>query len=189
MKQLILVLTGWLALSFSALGQSTPSAAAKETYKRLFLKTCISEAKKQNVNADIKGFCACSFDKFYNRALESGADFEEDPSVLEVISKSPEYEKEVQLCLLENITKDEVNALFEKEFMKSCIKSINKDKYMRKNTDANEICECSFAKLKDGKYSLLQLNELSQAESEEYVKKISEDCMIYFLEKKGVIID
>lgn len=188
MKQLILLLTG-LVLSFSALGQSAPSAEAKETYRRLFLKTCISEAKKQNVNADVKSFCACSFEKFYNRALESGADFEADPTVLEVISKSPEYEKEVQNCLLENISKDEVNTLFEKEFMKSCVKSINKDKFMRKNTDANEICECSFAKLKDGRYSLLQLNDLSPAESEEYVKKISEECMIYFLEKKGVVID
>ncbi len=169
--------------------QNTKSLDTKSTYKRLFVSTCMEEAKKQKIDVDVRGFCNCSFEKFYTRAEESGADFEADPAVLDKISQSPEYEKEVQICLLENVNKDEMASLFEKEFMNGCIKSINKDKFMRKNADANEICECSLVKIKDGKYSLLELGTLTETQSEEYIKKISEECMKYYLDKRGIIIE
>lgn len=185
----ILFIVCLLASMTHVSAQDTKSLDTKSTYKRLFVSTCMDEAKKQKIDADIRSFCNCSFEKFYARAVESGADFEADPTVLDQISKHPDYEKEVQSCLLASINQDEVEPLFEKEFMTSCVKSINKDKFMRKNMDANEICECTYVKIKDGKYSLLELGTLSGADSDAYIQKITEDCMKYYFEKRGVVIE
>lgn len=168
------------------LAQSSSNAAQKEVYKKLFLEGCISEAKSQKLNVNAKAFCSCSFEKLFTLIEETGADLS-DSKALDQITKSKDYENAVFSCL--NGSDDTTEDAVENEFVRICAKNMNKDKFMRKNTNANEICKCSYSKIKDGPYSMSDLNKLPEEEATKYFEKISADCIQYYFETKGITFE
>lgn len=161
----------------------------KSSYRKLFVNACLGEAKKQKLDIDARYFCNCSFENLYARILASGKDITSDPKIIDKVSKSSEYEAEVQECLMQSVSGQSQNSVVENELKAICLKTFNKNKFMRKNTDINEICDCTMAKYKDSGYTLADLNAMKYEEATEFFKKISEECVLYHLEKKESVFE
>ena len=186
MKNLfLLVLVLIQSINFIS-AQNANEIEQKEVYKKLFLEGCISEAKNQKLDVNAKSFCNCSFEKLYSLLKESGADLS-DERALDQITKSKEYENAIFACL--NGDGDSSQDAIEDEFVRICAKNMNKDKYMKKNTDTKEICSCTYSKIKDGPYTMIELNDLPEEESSVYFEKISSDCIQYYFESRGFIME
>lgn len=183
MKQLLLVVFTISLFSFSAKAQENNSQAIKENYRNLFVGACVQEAKKQKLGIDSKAFCNCSFEKLFKRIEDTGIDLEEAGTLIDKISKSPEYEREVEECLsivMGNGDTGYMNA----ELRKICIKSMGKSKYMRKNANIEEVCDCTIAKYQDSQYSLMDFSRMSEQEAAGFFEKISQECILYYFENK-----
>ncbi len=186
MKKVLLILILLIQFVGIVSAQDSSKEEQKEVYKKMFLEGCISEAKAQKLNVNAKSFCTCSFEKLFILLEESGADLS-DSKAMDKISKSKEYENAIFGCLSGS---DDTNEdAVEKEFVRICAKNMNKDKFMRKNTNANEICSCTYSKIKDGPYSIMELNKLSEEESSKYLGGISAECVKYYFESKGLSIE
>lgn len=166
--------------------QNANDPEQKEIYKKIFIESCITEAKSQKLDVNAKVFCNCSFEKLYDLLKESGADFT-DESALDQITKSKDYENAIFACLSGEVDAND-NAL-ENEFVRICAKNMKKDKFMRKNTDVNKICKCTYSKIKDGPYTMIELNQIPEEESSKYFEKISEECIKYYFESQGMILE
>ncbi|HUH73191.1 MAG TPA: hypothetical protein VLZ75_02175 [Chitinophagales bacterium] len=186
MKRIFLLITVLIHSVGFISAQNANDPGQRELYKKLFLEGCITEAKSQKLNVNARSFCTCSFEKLYSLIEESGADLS-DARALDQITQSKEYEAAIFACL--NGNDESADDVFEKEFVRICAKNMNKDKYMRKNTNANEICSCTYSKIKDGPYSMMDLNELPVEETSKYIEKISAECMKYYFESQGIILE
>jgi|GEM_PF-4524966 len=187
MRQLLLLICLLAGIQLSAQEAKDPQ---KEKYRKIFVSNCVSEAKK-NSDINAKAFCDCSFEKFYQRVLESGVDVLVDPNFADKIQEDKDFQSEVLRCLTESSPNGD-NELFRREFMKGCLGGMKKDKNyktIKKYIDPTDLCECSYAKIMDGPYSVFDLSKLSAEEAEAYYAKIGEECFKIYLENKGFILE
>lgn len=189
MKNILLIIIVIIQSLNLVTAQNAINQEDKEVFKRIFLESCISEAKTQKLDLNAKAFCNCSFEKLFSLLEESGAELT-DEKALDQITKSKDYENAIFRCMSSNggagvNTSEDV---IENEFVRICAKNMKKDKFMRKNTDVSEICKCTYSKIKDSQYTMDQLNNLPSDESSKFYSKISTDCINYYFESKGLIL-
>lgn len=183
MKKILFIIVAVLHFMGSISAQNTDDLLENDVFRKAFLESCISEAKSQKLSVNAKVFCTCSFENLMTLIKDSGIDFS-DENAVDKITQSKEYEDIVFSCFSGN----NVDAL-ETEYVKICAKNLSKDKFMRKNTDVNEVCHCTYTKIKDGPYTMVELNQLPAEKASEYYQKISEECIKFYLESKGVNLE
>ena len=163
--------------------QNANDLLENDVFRKAFIETCISESKSQKLPVNPKSFCTCSYENLIQLIKESGIDFS-DENAVDKITQSKEYEEIVFACFNGN----NVDAL-QAEYVRICAKNLSKDKFMRKNTDVNEICRCTYSKIKDGPYTIVQLHQLPVEARSNYYHPISADCIKYYLQTKGVNLE
>lgn len=184
MKNIILSSIFLIFSGVSLFAQKSDLNSSKEEYRKLFVNSCLQEAKKQKLNIDSRSFCNCSFEKLFSRLEETGVSIEDSAPLIEKISQSPEYEKEVEACLSSVMGKGGENDGISSELKKICFKSMSKNKYMRKNTDVNEICDCTIAKYQDSQYTIMDFSNMTEEEAAGFFERISQECILYYFENK-----
>ncbi len=167
-------------------GQTSKEIQTRNDLRNLMYNECRKQAKELKMDVHLKGFCNCSFESFYSRLEKSGADLEEvEERVINTILNSEAYLRDMEGCLAQNFKKGRDKTLQQSDYVKQCAKKLKQNKFVRKHTDVELICECHYAKLLDSEYSA----EMPKESASELMDKAMEECIIYYLRMSGTYIE
>lgn len=149
-------------------------------FRRVFVESCIDEFKVYNLDVHYRKFCNCTYDKFIKRFKESGADLDDERAIVAILEQE-KYKTEVETCLLENTNSQKEEILSETEerelFYKTCAESLNKNKYVRENTDVQEVCSCVYD-------TLIMFPITEDMAIQSTVNDYIDECIFIYLESK-----